>query len=156
MEKIKQKISRPLIGSAGVHYVCAMLNMNGLLALPTVRNTKGVDVVVLNPEGTFMASLQVKTASRKVSSWIVSNNYQHWHGDGNYYIFVRYFNEKFEVFFESSENVIQRVNKYVRHSKKRGLKDWAPRWNLDRDPFPMQKVQWRKFFNFGLTKIGKR
>jgi len=101
-----KKKSVPLIGSAGVHYVCAVLSMNGLIALPTVRNTKGIDIVVLDQEGSFMANLQVKTSHKKKTSWIIGDNYKQWLDDNNYYVFVRYYDEKFEAFLESSENVV--------------------------------------------------
>ena len=43
-----EKQSTSLMGSVGVHYVCAVLSMNGLIALPTVRNTKGLRIINLN------------------------------------------------------------------------------------------------------------
>jgi len=47
MKKLNRKPARStsLTGSAGVHFVCAELSMHGLITLPTVRNTKGMDVV---------------------------------------------------------------------------------------------------------------
>lgn len=94
-----------------------------------------------------MVNLQVKTSYKKVSSWIVGKNYKQWHGDYNYYVFVRYYNEKYEAFLESSENVIKQVNNNVEQLKKRGLKDWLC-WRLPRKSSPIQKVQWRMFSRF--------
>lgn len=151
----KKRKSVSLIGSAGVYYVCAELNMNGLIALPTVRNTKGMDIVVLNQEGSFLANLQVKTSSNKVSSWIVGSNYKQWHNDNNYYVFVRYDGEKFEAFLESSENVIQNINDNIERSRKRGLRDFAPCWHLPRKRLPAQKLQWRMLSRFKQLRIKK-
>ena len=57
-----------LIGAAGVHFIVSELSMRGLIALPTIRNTAGVDVVVTNKEGTWQAYLQVKTSRSRVST----------------------------------------------------------------------------------------
>ncbi len=67
MRRPKRKAARPtsLTGSAGVHFVCAELCMHGLIALPTIRNTKGMDVVVLTQDGTFVANVQVKTLQKR-------------------------------------------------------------------------------------------
>ncbi|MFI4919728.1 MAG: hypothetical protein ACHP65_09255 [Legionellales bacterium] len=149
------KQSNALIGSAGVHYVCAILSMNGMIALPTVRNTKGIDIVVLNHEGSFLANLQIKTSHKKVSSWIVGADYERWYGDNNHYVFVRYYYEKFEAFLESSENVIQQVKQTIELDRRRGVKDWVPRWHLPRKELPTQKLQWRLFSRFKQLKIKK-
>jgi len=42
-----------LIGAAGVHFVVSELSLRGLIALPTIRNTAGVDVVIANKAGTW-------------------------------------------------------------------------------------------------------
>jgi hypothetical protein len=132
MRRPKRKPARPtsLSGSAGVHFVCAELYMHGLIALPTVRNTKGMDVVVLRQDGQFLANLQVKTSSRKVSHWIINKNYQDWNGKNDYYVFVRYDGEKFEAFLESAYHVIKDVDAKQEEKKKRGLAKWAPCWYL--------------------------
>ena len=53
---------------AGVHLICASLELLGFSAQPTSRNTKGVDAVVLNPENGRTASLQVKTKTQSKST----------------------------------------------------------------------------------------
>jgi hypothetical protein len=39
-----------LIGATGVHYVVSELSLRGMIALPTIHNTAGVDVVVTNAQ----------------------------------------------------------------------------------------------------------
>ena len=51
-----------LVGAAGVHYAAYHLARNGLLALPTVRNTQGIDLIVARPDGRKHANIQVKTS----------------------------------------------------------------------------------------------
>jgi hypothetical protein len=140
-----QKPSNSLIGSAGVHYVCAVLSMNGLIALPTVRNTKGIDIVVLDQEGSFMANLQVKTSHKKKTSWIIGDKYKQWLADNNYYVFVRYYDERFEAFLESSENVVRQVTGNIERQRKGNLKEWQPCWHLPRVPLSSQRLQWRQW-----------
>ena len=45
-----------LIGAAGVHFVVSELSLRGLIALPTIRNTANVDVIVTNKQGTWQAN----------------------------------------------------------------------------------------------------
>ena len=70
------KINNQLIGMAGVYFVASELSRRGFIALPTVRNTVGIDLVVASTDGSFQANLQVKTSFQRVSSpWPVGNNY---------------------------------------------------------------------------------
>lgn len=55
------KPNNSLIGSAGVHFVCAELSRRGFIALPTIRNTPGVDVIIKTPNGKKI-DIQVKTS----------------------------------------------------------------------------------------------
>ncbi len=146
MENKKRKFRKniSLIGSAGVHYVCAILSINGLIALPTIRNTKGMDIVVLKQSGDLYANIQVKTSSRKKSFWPIGKNYKKWNGKYDYYVFVRYYDEKFEAFIESAERVINDVDIRLKEEKKRGVKEWAPRWYLPRN-MKDYKNKWRYF-----------
>jgi hypothetical protein len=42
----ERTVSNALVGIAGVHYVAAELSRRGLIALPTIRNTAGYDIIV--------------------------------------------------------------------------------------------------------------
>ena len=117
-----------LIGAAGVHYVVSELSLRGLIALPTIRNTAGVDVIVTDKTGTWHANLQVKASRSRVGFWPVGKKYSQWIGPNNYYIFLR-FDPKaksFEVFLESAEAVADAVAKGIVKEKLRGAKEWAP------------------------------
>ena len=52
-------------GNIGMFLVCAELSKRNLIAMPTSRNTKGYDVVVLNPESNKSVGLQVKCTDKK-------------------------------------------------------------------------------------------
>ena len=47
-------------GNLGMFLVCAELSKHNLIAMPTSRNTKGYDIVVLNPETNAGAAIQIK------------------------------------------------------------------------------------------------
>jgi hypothetical protein len=70
------QLDKSLIGAAGVHFVVSELSLRGLIALPTIRNTAGIDVVVVNYDRTWHANLQVKTSKRKVSFWPIGSRYK--------------------------------------------------------------------------------
>ena len=142
--------NRSLIGAAGVHYVCAELSMQGLIALPTVRNTKGMDVIVLKENGDFLANRQVKTSSNKVSFWPVGKDYKKWNSKQDYYVFVRYYDEHFEAFLAPAKQVIEEVDKCVKDSEKQGYKPWAPCWYLPKinGKINIEKIKWRMLSKF--------
>ncbi len=135
-----------LIGAAGVHYVASELSLRGLIALPTIRNTAGMDIVVVLPENGWHANIQVKTSRSKVGFWPISAAYNRWRGPDNYYVFVRYLADqgRFEAFLESSEHVIVDADGRVAQDRARGVKDWAPCWYLPKDAAEVERVrrQW--------------
>jgi len=136
-----------LIGAAGVHHVVSLLSLRGLIALPTIRNTAGVDVVVTDKKGMWQANLQVKTSRSKVSFWPIGKKYNEWVGPNNYYVFLRY-NDKiksFEVFLESSKQVAILTDKLREQEKQKNLKEWAPCFYPKRD-LERLKTQWDNFY----------
>jgi hypothetical protein len=67
-----QRVKNDLIGAAGVHYVAYGLSLRGLIALPTIRNTAGIDLLVSDPTTGSQAALQVKTSLQRVTFWPTS------------------------------------------------------------------------------------
>jgi len=54
-------MEKQVIGAAGVYHVAAELSKMGHIALVTIRNTRGVDIVAMNPEKNKAIGIQVKT-----------------------------------------------------------------------------------------------
>src|SRR3989304_2954752 len=111
-----------LIGAAGVHFIVSELSLRGLIALPTIRNTAGVDVVVTNKKGTWQANLQVKSSRSRVNFWPVGNKYNEWIGPNNFYVLVR-FDPKLgslEAFLASSQEVAKLVAQGKEREKEKG------------------------------------
>lgn len=121
----EQKSNKPLIGSAGVHFVVSELSIRGHIALPTIRNTAGIDVVVVKSDGSSRANLEVKTSKNKVSFWPISKKYESIDGKDVYYVFVRYIEKekRFEAFLESAKKVIVQARKNEEEEQKRGCKN---------------------------------
>ena len=104
---------KALMGAAGVHYVASELSLRGLIALPTIRNTAGIDIVMVNKAGTWQANIQVKTSRTKVGFWLVSKHFDGWQGKNNFYVFVRFMSLscRFEAFLEPARRVAAQGNR---------------------------------------------
>jgi hypothetical protein len=137
---------KSLIGAAGVHFVASQLSLRGLIALPTIRNTAGVDIVVVNQEGELKANLQVKTSRSRVDFWPVGTRYPQWRSQNNSYVFVRY-NPKIdglEAFLDSSFAVAESVDQSEQDVKERGLKAWSPCY-YPKGELERLRSQWEEF-----------
>ena len=135
-----------LIGAAGVHFVVSELSLRGLIALPTIRNTAGVDVIVSNNRGSWRANLQVKTSRSKVTFWPVGKKYAEWISERNYYVFLRYDAKKngFDVFIETSQQVADCVRLSQEDEMRKGIKPWAPCFN-PKGELDSLREKWAKF-----------
>ena len=131
MGNSNEKPTKTLIGAAGVHFVVSELSLRGLVALPTIRNTAGIDILVSEPDGSGQASLQVKTRSNKADYWPTSGPERCLKGPHSFYVFVRYLpdKERFEAFLESGTNVAKQVQENLLYDKERGAKEF-PYWEL--------------------------
>jgi hypothetical protein len=65
---------KALTGAAGVFHVASVFSMRGMIALPTIRNTAGYDIVVSSPDGLKHANIQVKTSAGRPKFWPVCQN----------------------------------------------------------------------------------
>ena len=150
----KLRVSNTLIGVAGVHFVVSQLSLRGLIALPTIRNTAGVDVLVSSVDGSWHANLQVKTSQNKVAFWPVGTTYDQWLGENNYYVFVRLLPKEagFEAFLETSNIVAKQIQAGIDTTRAQGLKDWTPCWSLPKGKIDVERLQcqWREL---GLNKV---
>lgn len=84
----KRKISTGLSGVAGEYFVAAELSRLGYLASITMRNAKGVDILVTNINATNTAAIQVKTRQDAVRDWVLSDKCELQTSEHFFYIFV--------------------------------------------------------------------
>ncbi len=78
---------KALVGSAGEHYVLYKLHRQGLLSAPAPRGFKDVDILVLNPDLSVIASIQVKTSTHG-PGWVMGEKHEGIVLPGLFYCFV--------------------------------------------------------------------
>ncbi|RDD52661.1 hypothetical protein BA065_00055 [Nanoarchaeota archaeon NZ13-N] len=114
----ENKYSPSHIGIIGVFYVCYELSKRGWIALPTTRNTKGVDIVIynsFNPKQFY--TIQVKTLTGKNPVPFGSNPQLF----ADFVIIVRNIFDKPEVFILRSDEV---KNKLAKNEKNGRISYW--------------------------------
>jgi hypothetical protein len=77
-----------LVGVAGEYYVAAELSLRGYLATITLRNSRGIDIIASNPNGTRSVSIQVKTSSGKEPKWLLTRKSETFSAKNHFYVFV--------------------------------------------------------------------
>src|SRR5437764_12595955 len=125
------KLQNDLIGNAGVHYVAFKLALRGMIVLPTIRNTAGIDLLVYEPATGAQASLQVKTSQKKVKFWPTGRHGKLASGPRVFYVFLRYSKacQTFEAYLETSAAVVARVKANADDYADRGRKEFTF-WDL--------------------------
>ena len=64
-------LSAGLSGVAGEYFVAAELSRRGYVASITLRNTRGIDILVSNRDATRSVGVQVKCTQGNFNSWLV-------------------------------------------------------------------------------------
>ncbi|MEM3578529.1 MAG: aspartate ammonia-lyase [Candidatus Bathyarchaeia archaeon] len=98
---------KALVGVAGVHFVVAELSRRDWIALPTIRNTRGIDVLA-SKDGCFV-EIQVKTR-RNGRHWVLHESTEKLIRDNLFYVLVNLReNETPEYFILPSKIVAEYV-----------------------------------------------
>lgn len=83
------QLERSLIGPAGEYYVLFRLHMQDMLASLAPRGSPTVDILVLNPDESVSATLQVKTRTRGADGgWHMSAKHEYIARSGLFYAFL--------------------------------------------------------------------
>ncbi len=82
------KLSNGIIGVAGEYFVAAELSKLGYVASITLRNTKGIDILVSSEDGSKTRAIQVKSSMGKDQSWLLSKKAEGDYNANLFYIFV--------------------------------------------------------------------
>lgn len=61
-----------LAGVAGEYFVAAELSRRGFIASITLRNTRGIDIVVANKDATKTVTIQCKPFRQKMRQWTLT------------------------------------------------------------------------------------
>ena len=64
------------------------LSRRGYIASITLRNSKGVDILVANEKATRTAAIQVKTRYSKGTAWVLNEKAEKYHAPNLFYAFV--------------------------------------------------------------------
>ncbi len=140
----RNRIPNDLVGATGVHHVCSLLSMRGLIAMPTIRNAKGIDILVTDPATTASASIQVKTSLKNVKYWPTAKPEKLLQGDNFFYVFVRYLPKQntFQAFIETSRKVVNAVKRNIEDQGRRG-RGTFPFWGLPQDENQRRQLEER-------------
>ncbi len=112
------KLSSVQTGIAGEYFVAAELTRRGLVASLTLRNTRGIDILVSNQDATKSVAVQVKTSKGTKPVWLLNQKAETDIAQNLFYVFVL-----FEAFNSPQFHVVPRsiVAQFVRESHKQWL-----------------------------------
>lgn len=83
------KLSPILSGVAGEYFVAAELSRRGYTASLTLRNTRGIDILVSNADATKSVGVQVKTNRGGKKEWMLSEKVERDVATNLVFVFVR-------------------------------------------------------------------
>lgn len=112
------KADTVLTGVAGEYYVAAELWRKGYIASLTSKNTKGIDLLVSNQDGNRSASIQIKTNSTGLCSWILNKKSEEEYNDKLFYVFVDLKDNDYPKYYVVKTNI---VADYIRENHKKWL-----------------------------------
>lgn len=88
MAKKSTRLVPGLTGAAGAYFVAAELSRQGYIATLTMRNARGVDLLVANATATRSVSIQVKTRQDSARKWILDSRAETLVADTLFYVLV--------------------------------------------------------------------
>jgi hypothetical protein len=115
----REKIPPVLVGVAGEYYVAAELSRRGLIASISLRNTRGMDILVTNQDGSRSVTIQVKTSQKKGTSWLLHKKAESFVSRNHFYVFVRLGKRNERAIFHIVPSKV--VAKYIKKSHRRWL-----------------------------------
>jgi len=85
---MKSKLEATQVGVAGEYLVAGELSLRGYIASITLRNSRGIDIIASNSEGSKSVSIQVKTNNFGTTKWIFNKKSEGFYSDNHFYILV--------------------------------------------------------------------
>ncbi len=83
-----EKISGIQTGVSGEYFVAAELSRRGYMCSITLKNTKGIDVLVSNDNSNKLLGVQVKTNNSNRKAWVLNKKAEELSEDNFVYIFT--------------------------------------------------------------------
>lgn len=81
-------IPTTLTGVAGEYFVAAELSRRGYIASISLRNTRGIDILVTNQNASRSITIQCKTKQGGEKSWGLDKKCEDFFAPDHYYVFV--------------------------------------------------------------------
>jgi hypothetical protein len=82
------RIPSLLAGVAGEYFVAAELSRRGYIASISLRNTRGIDILVTNAAALRTVTIQCKTNQRGKKAWVLNEKCEGYHSPTHFYVFV--------------------------------------------------------------------
>ncbi len=136
-----------LTGVAGEYFVAGELSRRGHIASITLRNTRGIDVLVTNSAGSKQVGIQVKTNKGNRKAWILHEKAEKYFNKHLFYVFVNLIaeGEKPDFYIVPSKVVAKDITTgHIKHCKTPGLngrlhKDTSMRMFYDKEDKYLEK-----------------
>jgi hypothetical protein len=126
-----KKLSSGLCGVAGEYFVAAELSRLGYIASITLRNTRGLDILVSNLDTTRQIGIQVKTNQGNRPEWILNEKAEQFYAENLFYVFVNLKSQaELPDFYIIPSNV---VADYVKRTHQQWLNSPGKRGQAHRD-----------------------
>lgn len=77
-----------LTGVAGEYFVAAELSRRGYIASISLRNTRGIDILVTNQAASCSVTIQCKTSQICSKIWMLTEKSEQFFAPNHYYVFV--------------------------------------------------------------------
>lgn len=110
-----ERFEKSLVGACGVFYVSAELSRRGWTAMPTIRNTAGVDIIASKADKAV--KIQVKANSYGKVKYPMSEGNETLFSDDLYYVFVtlKKREERPDFYIICSQLVAEYIKKTQKH-----------------------------------------
>ena len=82
------RLTAGLCGVAGEYFVAAELSRRGYVASITLRNTRGIDILVSNADATKSVGIQVKTSQGNRKEWMLNHKIENEKSPNLFFVFV--------------------------------------------------------------------
>lgn len=135
---------KSLIGAAGVHFVAAELSRRGMIALPTIRNTAGYDLIVTSADGKHHANIQVKTSRSRKSFWVMRPDLNHC-GHHDYFVLVRWTGNQFDAYMLKGAEAEAQFHACIKRQKSKPGKTYFPGIGFKHGDEKQWLKRWQKF-----------
>ena len=83
-----EKLSNNTSGVAGEYFVAAELSRLGFITSVTLKNAKGIDILVTDENAQIFIGIQVKTTQNKRKGWVLNQKSEDFFGKDLFYVFV--------------------------------------------------------------------